>query len=95
VQSKVAKGTVGFRLTVALGPPPVATLRDITVKGVQLEPVLVDYLCQRNAVTGPLDLTGEATSTRRGPDLNGLAGPHRGGPRHRSRSAGSPARPSP
>ncbi|HWN15815.1 MAG TPA: AsmA-like C-terminal region-containing protein, partial [Candidatus Dormibacteraeota bacterium] len=22
-------------------------------------PVLVDYLCQRNAVTGPLDLTGE------------------------------------
>ena len=61
VQSKVAKGTVTFRLTVALGPPPVATLRDITVKDVQLEPVLVDYLCQRNAVTGPLDLTGEAT----------------------------------
>lgn len=61
VQSKVAKGTVTFRLTVALGPPRVATLRDITVKGVQLEPVLVDYLCQRNAVTGPLDLTGEAS----------------------------------
>jgi AsmA protein len=61
VQSKVAKGTVTFRLTVALGAAPVATLRDITVKGVQLEPVLVDYLCQRNAVTGPLDLTGEAT----------------------------------
>src|SRR5712692_6721267 len=61
VQSKVAKGTVTFRLTVALGPPRVATLRDIAVKGVQLEPVLVNYLCQRNAVTGPLDLTGEAT----------------------------------
>jgi len=61
VQAKVAKGTVTFRLTVALGPPRVATLRDITVKGVQLEPVLVDYLCQRNAVTGPLDLTGEAS----------------------------------
>ncbi len=29
------------------------------MKGVQLEPVLVDYLCQHNAVTGPLDLTGE------------------------------------
>jgi uncharacterized protein YhdP len=28
---------------------------------VQLEPVLVDYLCQRNAVTGPLDLTGQAS----------------------------------
>ncbi|MEX2223296.1 MAG: AsmA family protein [Candidatus Rokuibacteriota bacterium] len=61
VQGKVAKGTVTFRLTVALGPPRVATLRDITVKGMQLEPVLVDYLCQRNAVTGPLELTGEAT----------------------------------
>ena len=61
VQSKVAKGTVTFRLSVALGPPRVATLRDIAVKGVQLEPVLVNYLCQRNAVTGPLDLTGEAT----------------------------------
>jgi hypothetical protein len=61
VQSKVAKGTVTFRLTVALGPPRVATLRDIAVKSVQLEPVLVNYLCQRNAVTGPLDLTGEAT----------------------------------
>ncbi len=35
VQTKVAKGTVTFRLLVALGP------------------------CQRNAVTGPLDLTGE------------------------------------
>ncbi|MGH7416064.1 MAG: AsmA-like C-terminal region-containing protein, partial [Candidatus Rokuibacteriota bacterium] len=61
VRGKVAKGTVEFRLTLAPGPPRVATLRDITVKGMQLEPVLVDYLCQRNAVTGPLDLTGEAT----------------------------------
>jgi hypothetical protein len=57
----VANGTVTFRLVVALGPPRIATLRDITVKGMQLEPVLVDYLCQRNAVTGPLDLTGEAS----------------------------------
>jgi AsmA protein len=61
VEGKVAKGTVAFRLIVALGPPQVATLQDITVKGVQLEPVLVDYLCQRNAVTGPLDLTGQAS----------------------------------
>lgn len=61
VQGNVAKGTVAFRLLVALGPPRVATLRDIQVKGVQLEPILVDYLCQRNAVTGPLELTGEAS----------------------------------
>jgi hypothetical protein len=61
VEARVAKGTVAFRLVVALGPPQVATLEDITVKGVQLEPVLVDYLCERNAVTGPLDLTGHAS----------------------------------
>ena len=93
VHGNVAKGTVTFRLTVALGPPRVATLRDITVKGVQLEPVLVDYLCQRNAVTGPLDLTGEATpAPARGsahPQRRGPA-PHRGGPRHRPRSAERP-----
>jgi len=62
VQSKVAKGTVTFRLLVGLGLPHTVTLRDIQVKGVQLEPVLVDYLCQRNAVTGPLDLTGDASA---------------------------------
>jgi uncharacterized protein involved in outer membrane biogenesis len=61
VQARVARGAVTFRLTVALGPPRIATLRGITVKGMQLEPVLVDYLCQRNAVTGALDLTGEAS----------------------------------
>jgi AsmA protein len=80
VQSKVAKGTVAFRLTVALGPPRVATLRDITVKGMQLEPVLVDYLCQRNAVTGPLDLTGEANLPLEAPlpRLNGSGRVHIG-----------------
>jgi AsmA protein len=80
VQSKVAKGTVSFRLTVAPGPPRVATLRDITVKGMQLEPVLVDYLCQRNAVTGPLDLTGEASLRLPDalPSLNGSGQVHIG-----------------
>src|SRR5216683_2048119 len=73
VQTKVAKGTVTFRLVVALGPPRVSTLRDIQVKGVQLEPVLVDYLCQHNAVTGPLDLTGEM-SLRLPEELPTLAG---------------------
>ena len=61
VQAKVSKGTATFRLSVAPGPPRVATLRNITVKGMQLEPILVDYLCQRNAVTGALDLTGESS----------------------------------
>jgi AsmA protein len=80
VQAKVAKGTVTFRLTVAMGPPRVATLRDITVKGMQLEPVLVDYLCQRNAVTGPIDLTGVASldPERALPTLNGSGRVHIG-----------------
>ena len=80
LQSKVAKGTVSFRLTFAPGPPRVATLRDITVKGMQLEPVLVDYLCQRNAVTGPLDLTGEASLRLPDalPSLNGSGQVHIG-----------------
>jgi AsmA protein len=59
VQTKAAKGTVAFHLVMALAPSRTVTLRDIQVKGLQLEPVLVDYLCQRDAVTGPLDLTGE------------------------------------
>jgi AsmA protein len=59
VQGKVAKGTVAFHLVMALAPSRTVTLRDIQVKGVQLEPILVDYLCQRDAVSGPLDLTGE------------------------------------
>jgi AsmA protein len=61
VQAQVAKGALSFRLGLAQGPPALVTLRDIAVKGVQLEPVLVDYLCQGNAVTGPLDLAGEAS----------------------------------
>lgn len=62
VQAKVAKGTVTFHLVMALAPSRTVTLRDIRVKGVQLEPILVDYLCQRDAVTGPLDLTGELSA---------------------------------
>jgi hypothetical protein len=61
VQAEVAKGLVSFRLGLTPGPPAAMTLRDIAVKSVQLEPVLVGYLCQGNAVTGPLDLAGEAS----------------------------------
>jgi len=39
-----------------------AELADIAVKGVPVEKVLVDYLCQGYAVTGPLDLTGNASA---------------------------------
>lgn len=61
VQARVANGTV--RATVAFGwgtVPPRLLLKPMEVRGVQLGPVLVDFLCQAFAVTGPLDLTGEA-----------------------------------
>lgn len=61
LEAKLGKGTVSLRLGVALSAAPVATLKDITVKGVELTPILVDFLCAPYAVTGPLDLTGEAS----------------------------------
>ncbi len=60
VEVKMARGTASFRTSAALGAAPTATLTDISVKGMDLGPVLVDYLCQPYAVTGPLDLVGEA-----------------------------------
>jgi hypothetical protein len=35
-------------------------LADLGIKGVPIEKVLVDYLCQGYAITGPLDMTGSA-----------------------------------
>ncbi len=61
VTARVANGTVALRLSVALGPPSVVALQDIDVKGVDLSTILVDFLCQPYAVTGPMDLTGQAT----------------------------------
>ncbi len=60
VEASVGRGAITLELGLTLEPTRVATLKDITVKGVELGPVLVDYLCQPYAVTGPLDLTGAA-----------------------------------
>ncbi|HET8578543.1 MAG TPA: AsmA family protein [Methylomirabilota bacterium] len=62
LDAKLAQGTVSTRLALTLGQAPMATLKDINIKGLQLGPLLVDFLCQSFAVTGPLDLTGEATA---------------------------------
>lgn len=62
LQAKVARGSVSARLSLTLQPAPVASLKEIAVKGVELQPILVDYLCEPYAVTGPLDLTGEASA---------------------------------
>jgi len=61
IEAKLARGTVSTRLALTLGQGQLATLKDINIKGMQLGPLLVDYFCQSFAVTGPLDLTGEAS----------------------------------
>jgi AsmA protein len=81
VQARVARGTVSARASVALGAGPLVTVKEINVKGLELGPVLVDYLCDPFAVSGPLDLTGEASLRTADPwrTLNG-AGHLRIGP---------------
>ena len=73
-------------LTTALGDGPVtgnlsfslasmhAQLADLGIKALPLEKLLVDYLCQGYAITGPLDLTG-ATSFSARDVFNTLSGP--------------------
>ncbi|MBI2160722.1 MAG: AsmA family protein [Candidatus Rokubacteria bacterium] len=74
VTASLAGGTVSTSLTVTLDRGVRLALADLAVKGLPLEPVLVDFLCQGYAVTGPLDLTGALSAS--GPDLLGtLSGP--------------------
>lgn len=81
VQARVARGTVSARASVARGAAPLVTVKEINVKGLELGPVLVDYLCDSFAVSGPLDLTGDASFRTADPwrTLNG-AGRLRIGP---------------
>jgi AsmA protein len=57
IRAAVAAGLDSGRLEIA----------DLVVKGVAVERVLVDFLCQRYAVTGPLSHQGRATAQRRDP----------------------------
>jgi len=59
VTAKLAKGTIAANVTAGLDASPLVTLADIKIAGVQLQPVLQDYLCQGFAVSGPLDLGGD------------------------------------
>jgi AsmA protein len=61
VVARMANGTVTLRLSVTIGPTPLVALKDIDVKGVELAPILVDFLCLPSAVTGPMDLTSEVS----------------------------------
>ncbi len=60
-QARAAGGTVSLRLALRLSPSPLATVTDIAVRSLQLEPLLAGYACQPYAVSGPLELTGEAS----------------------------------
>jgi hypothetical protein len=62
VQGRVAGGIVTGRVVYAFAPSPLVTLTGVQVQGLELSRVLVDYLCQSLAVTGPLELTGAATA---------------------------------
>jgi AsmA protein len=56
--TSLADGTITGQLSLSLAPGMHAQISDLGIKAVPLEKVLVDYLCEGYAITGPLDLTG-------------------------------------
>jgi hypothetical protein len=69
-------GTVTAQLTATLDRGVRVELADLAIKALPLEKVLVDYLCQGYAITGPLDLTGALAFEGRDV-VNTLSGPGR------------------
>ena len=74
MQADLAKGSVNARLTADLERGARLRFDDLAVKALSLETVLVDFLCQGYAVTGPLDLAGALTFATARP-LETLSGP--------------------
>lgn len=58
VTARIGGGALRANATLAPGRGVLVTLADIGVRGLPIERVLVDFLCDGYAVTGPLDLTG-------------------------------------
>lgn len=58
VSARVADGTINGNLGAVLEPVMRAELNDLSIRGLALQRVLVDFLCQTYAVSGPLDLDG-------------------------------------
>jgi hypothetical protein len=67
-------GTVTTQLTATLDRGIRVELAELAIKALPLEKVLVDYLCQGYAITGPLDLTG-ALAFEAKDMVNTLSGP--------------------
>jgi AsmA family/AsmA-like C-terminal region len=74
LNAALGDGTVATQLTVTLGRAIHVQLADLGIKTLPLDKVLVDYLCQGYAITGPLDLTG-ALAFDTHDMLNTLSGP--------------------
>jgi AsmA-like protein len=73
VTTSLASGAISTNLTATLEHGTRLQLSELTIKSVPIEKVLVDFLCEGYAVTGPLDLTG-ALSTNTVDLLNTLNG---------------------
>jgi AsmA protein len=73
VTTSLASGAISTNLTATLEHGTRLQLSDLTIKSVPVEKVLVDFLCEGYAVTGPLDLTG-GLSTNTADLLNTLNG---------------------
>jgi AsmA protein len=62
VAIKVAGGETTANVALTLAGGLLVALSDISVRGLPLERVLVEFLCDAYAVTGPLDLSGSLTA---------------------------------
>ncbi len=62
VTTSLGGGTVSASVTATLDHGVRVRVADIAVKGMPVEMVLVDFLCQGYAVSGPLELTGQASA---------------------------------
>ena len=62
LSARLGGGSASVAVALDFAPQPFLRLSKISVKAVPLAPVLVDYLCQGYAVSGPLDLTGELSA---------------------------------
>jgi AsmA protein len=60
--TKLGPGTVTAGLRWTLRDGALLRVSDLAIRALPLGTVLVNYLCQGYAVTGPLDLTGEASA---------------------------------
>jgi AsmA-like C-terminal region/AsmA family len=62
VTTSLGNGTISTNLTATVDQGVRVQLGDLAVRSLPLDKVLVDFLCQGYAVTGPLDLTGVASA---------------------------------